>query len=193
MIAGQISLSLLLAGLLTACSILPLQQTSIGTGPVDVQIPSDIRLLSIDNIAVSSPSLHQGNYTLHLTEGKHTLVVRYEENWNTADDAGHIIRWPQRLFRADFNSEKQYHFEHAPLSGRNNAEQLSLQNPLWLMIDNIPSEGSQVHVIQQLQYLSTDTAPDPLLRLKKEWQALSNDEQATFFQWLQQQSLSQPQ
>lgn len=181
-------LPLLLLSLLAACtSLSPNTVVQSGEGPVELRTPSSVRILSVDGIAMNSPSLYNGEYILRLSEGEHRLVAQYEENWNTPDDLGHVIRWPQLQFTAQFQAGGHYRFQHPAIASREQAEQLASSTPLQLLVNDQAQNGQQVRVVQQLQYQSVDGKADPLKQLQAGWQALSNDDKAAFRQWLQQQ------
>ena len=88
-----IALMTICLALLNGCSLL--QQPAaveLGSGDVNITVPSTIKVIAVDTREINAPSLYAGSYQLRLPAGVHTLLLRYEENWNSMEDSGHIIR-----------------------------------------------------------------------------------------------------
>lgn len=171
--------------LLSACAAVSSgQPVTVGEGPVRIQVPSSVRIVSLDGLEVDSPNLYQGLYELRVSEGEHTLVARYEENWNTQDDWGHYIRWPQQMFSTTFTSSAEYRFEHTEISSREQAERLAATHPLWLKAAGSAVTGDEVREVRSLSFMPA-ASEDALTLLKQQWRTLNRDEQAAFKAWLE--------
>lgn len=132
-----ITLAILHCLLISACSTThPLISKQVGQGNISVVIPSSLEIQKIDGEKFSSPSVYKGNYQLQLVEGKHTLQLRYKENWNAPDEAGHIITWQPVLLSHYFESNQTYKIGFDTPENRNEAEQFSAKPNIWLQTQN---------------------------------------------------------
>ncbi|WP_430462187.1 DUF2057 family protein [Thalassolituus sp. LLYu03] len=183
-------LFLLMTLALNGCASLTPTNVRVGNGPVQITVPADVRIESIDQKKVNSPNLYQGQYVVQLNEGEHRLVFRYEANWNTQDDSGHMVRWPAREFVAELNAAGNYRIQHPPVRNREQAEQLAASAPLHLLMNGEKLAGETV-IAAELAYFRPLQpglqAPATLDTMTRLWDALSADDQARFRHWLQQQ------
>jgi uncharacterized protein YccT (UPF0319 family) len=184
-----------MTSLLWACSVSSVQPSNdlptLGQGDVEVIVPSTLRVLAINGQNVDSPNLYTGQYRLLLTEGSQRIVVQYEENWNSPEESGFLIRWQPVAIDSDFRANQRYVLTHAPVRDRDQAEELQNSSPIWLIGDNHKITGQPV-VKQKdnVTYVAVDSIQDSATRLEQLqdiWAASSDNDKAAFQQWLQQQ------
>lgn len=183
------SLLLLLTLTLGSCTTLPGSDIiTVGQGPVIIQVPSTIRVMAVDGYKVDAPSLYRGYYRLALQPGQHTLIARYEENWNNMDQAGYIIRWPPVEIQHNFVSSESYQLQHPPVRSLQDAEKLAGLSPLSLAVDDSTVRGTQVsEQPQRVEYVPSGRATDRLQQLQQLWHDSLPADQAAFREWLNQQ------
>ncbi len=184
-----------LTSLLWACSVSSVQPandlTTLGQGNVEVIVPSTLRVLAINGQNVDSPSLYTGQYRLLLTEGSQRIVVQYEENWNTPDESGYLIRWQPVAIDNDFRAGQRYVLTHAPVRDRDQAEELQTKSPIWLIGGSHKITGQPVvEKEQKVAYVAVKDKTGTVTRLEQLqdiWNASSDSDKAAFHQWLQEQ------
>ena len=181
-----------LAVLLASCSVSSVKEGDdlviLGTGSVEVLVPSSLRILAINGKPTHSPNLYEGKYMLRLDEGEQRIIVQYEENWNDNDEAGYFIRWQPVAIKENFQSGNRYILTHAHVNNRDQAVELVDSAPIWLIGGNRKVNGELVQEeTTVVQYVSkkkgTDSASH-LHQLKHIWENASDAEKAAFETWL---------
>ncbi|MAD46538.1 MAG: hypothetical protein CMI02_13820 [Oceanospirillaceae bacterium] len=171
--------------LLNGCSLL--QQPAaveLGSGDVNITVPSTIKVIAVDTREINAPSLYAGSYQLRLPAGVHTLLLRYEENWNSMEDSGHIIRSAPIEIRTKFVAGEKYRLQHSAMSSRRDAEQ-------WVQSPDIRLTSVQGDISGKVIHgpvLTTSADTDVLESLQSLWRAATPEDQARFREWMQQHS-----
>ena len=124
---------LLLALLLNGCTSLSgPEQLVVGSAEITVDVPASLEILTVNGEPVTSPSKMTGSYALLLSKGKHNLEIRYSENWNSQDEAGHFIRWQPVLLSAELVDGYHYQLEYQRPSNREQAHAWADNPQIWL-------------------------------------------------------------
>jgi len=177
------SLLIIFVSVLTGCSVLEQKPIDVGSGDIRITVPSTVKVMAVDTREVSSPSLYMGKYHLLLTPGTHTLLLRYEENWNSMEDSGHVIRSQPIEIRTEFTENTKYSLTHQKLDSRQAAEN-------WVKDPQISLQSSAGNVGGKVidgPVITTAADTDVVETMQSLWRAATPEERSRFRQWLQQQ------
>ena len=179
-----------LTTLLASCSISSIQEDdapiTLGHGDVEILVPSSLKILAINGKPTHSPNLYDGKYLLRLDEGEQRIIVQYEENWNSNDESGYIIRWQPVAITEDFRAGERYILTHTHVRDRDQAMALTDTSPIWLIGAQHKVDGELVtEETTIVQYVGTDNqSGSHLHQLKHVWENASDKEKAAFEYWL---------
>jgi len=177
------------AALLGGCgAINPLQPAAVGSGTVNITVPSTLVVLSVNGKEIDAPNLYSGSYQLNVGEGSQRIIVKYEANWNSQGESGFIVEWPPNAIDYNFSSATTYALAHPAVNDRETALELRKSSPIWLIAGSEKVAGKAVTEKKEAtSYMVSEETPDEVTRvdqLKDLWNSSSKQDQADFLQWL---------
>lgn len=155
----------LAALLLSACA--PTGPVKFYNGPekperdiARVKVPGPITTLAIDDREISAPSQEAGFYELHLSPGRHTLTVKYELYWGSAN-SGMIVRSDPTDIQAEFAAGRVYEVRYTEPDDEDEA--FSLANDFQATLVETDS-GTRIAATASEEYPAGYTNAEPVVR-----------------------------